>query len=65
MTEAHLGSATAGGSGFTDVLGVVDRIARDTCPDHACPTGPTLDQGVHFAATSCWQSSRIPDSVPV
>jgi hypothetical protein len=60
------GSATElGDQGFPEVLQMVERLAREECPDGACPIEPMLDRCVQETVTDLWHASRITRYVPV
>lgn len=44
---------------------IVQQLARESCPDGACPIEPILQECVHDAVTSLWHGSRITGYVPV
>ena len=46
-------------------LQIVERFAREACPDGACPIEPVLDRCVHEAVSGLWQTSRITRYVPM
>ena len=44
---------------------VVERLAREACPDDACPIEPVFERCVHEAVTGLWQTSRVTRYVPM
>ena len=51
--------------GLLQMEQLVQQLARESCPDGACPIEPVLQQCVHDAVISLWQGSRITGYVPV
>lgn len=44
---------------------MVQQLARESCPDGACPIEPVLKQCVHDVVCSLWQECRVTSYVPV
>jgi hypothetical protein len=57
---------TAGGEhGQRYVEQMVQRLAREQCPDGAFPSEPVLAECVHDAVERLWRTRRITGYVPV
>ena len=51
--------------GLHQVEQMVQRLARERCPEGVCPVEPVLAKCVHDAVSGLWATSRITGYVPV
>jgi hypothetical protein len=51
--------------GMSDIERMVQRLAREECPDGVCPIEPVLQSCVHDAVEHLFSASKITGYVPV